>query len=702
MANKNSRSNAPSVIKANKTKLNKLINAIDVEDFQENDTFDVVYYGNESKTSWKSQLAFCGSNAFNQVTGGASVIADTNNSSGVADLFYPFLTPFRLAVSSQIEVPTKITTGKKTTTNKAVTSTASVSREPSSESAVLVCCGSNTTCVVAASDNDDSHLLYTWGAGIGKASAPNSCVPVLLPARCSVAALSCGQRHAALLSTDGKLFSWGAGDNGMLGHGSRTAAASPRLVEGLAALFVSSVSCGAFHTAAIASPGRQEVDDEGLVGGSLFVWGLGKAGQLGLDSLPTSGSLAGMAVRPTVVPFFEREGGPRPVRVSCGFHHTLVLARASGAAANAVFAFGWGEQGRLGLGSEERSWVPLQVPLPPDFSGTAISAGEQHSLCAGRGGCYSWGSNSNGQLGVSSPQLTEFALLPMKIPLPEGMTVKAICAGGRHSAAITHCHKLLTWGWGEEGQLGHGGETSCYLPRPVRIPRVGGASCRPVQLSLGMSHTAVLLQNLDYVKPPPVPREEPPPKTPVAEEEDESEPEPDYTASMPPPQAAKPPALCDEPDEFIEPFSAVRGVKELLQLRKEDSEKFLLPDLEVEDDQEELSAHGNTFQSVLITAEDFVDEAGHNFRSVASVPRAVYDYDFREELDEDADRDTSSPELGDVLQDEWKGAIDSPANDSQMAPDEAKPSKSKTSNAPIKDHNPSKRANDRGKPRQKT
>jgi len=171
MANKNSRSNAPSVIKANKTKLNKLINAIDVEDFQENDTFDVVYYGNESKTSWKSQLAFCGSNAFNQVTGGASVIADTNNSSGVADLFYPFLTPFRLAVSSQIEVPTKITTGKKTTTNKAVTSTASVSREPSSESAVLVCCGSNTTCVVAASDNDDSHLLYTWGAGMSSITA---------------------------------------------------------------------------------------------------------------------------------------------------------------------------------------------------------------------------------------------------------------------------------------------------------------------------------------------------------------------------------------------------------------------------------------------------------------------------------------------------------------------------------------------------
>ena len=28
--------------------------------------------------------------------------------------------------------------------------------------------------------------------------------------------------------------------------------------------------------------------------------------------------------------------------------------------------------------------------------------------------------------------------------------MKAISAGGRHSAAITYCHKVLSWGWGEE------------------------------------------------------------------------------------------------------------------------------------------------------------------------------------------------------------------------------------------------------------
>ena len=42
-------------------------------------------------------------------------------------------------------------------------------------------------------------------------------------------------------------------------------------------------------------------------------------------------------------------------------------------------------------------------------------------ICIGTIGCYSFGSNSHGQLGVSNPSLTECSLVPIKIPLPEGL-----------------------------------------------------------------------------------------------------------------------------------------------------------------------------------------------------------------------------------------------------------------------------------------
>lgn len=79
-----------------------------------------------------------------------------------------------------------------------------------------------------------------------------------------------------------------------------------------------------------------------------------------------------------------------------------------------------------------------------------VSAGEQHSLAAGRQGAYSWGSNSFGQCGAGNPNTTPFLLAPQKIPIPTGIHVSKIAAGGRHSAAVSTCGKLMSWGWGEE------------------------------------------------------------------------------------------------------------------------------------------------------------------------------------------------------------------------------------------------------------
>ena len=51
-----------------------------------------------------------------------------------------------------------------------------------------------------------------------------------------------------------------------------------------------------------------------------------------------------------------------------------------------VFSFGFGEHGRLGIGSEENASVPSRVDFNVPFHPLEISAGEQHTMVAGRGG----------------------------------------------------------------------------------------------------------------------------------------------------------------------------------------------------------------------------------------------------------------------------------------------------------------------------
>ena len=45
-----------------------------------------------------------------------------------------------------------------------------------------------------------------------------------------VVAVACGRQHSAALDNDGKLWTWGCGDDGALGHGSLTSHCTPQPV----------------------------------------------------------------------------------------------------------------------------------------------------------------------------------------------------------------------------------------------------------------------------------------------------------------------------------------------------------------------------------------------------------------------------------------------------------------------------------------
>lgn len=82
--------------------------------------------------------------------------------------------------------------------------------------------------------------------------------------------VSAGEDFSVFLTTDGGVFSCGAGQYGQLGHGNKNNVSLPRMVVEMMGTQVSQVSCGHRHTLTYV-PSR----------GRVFAFGLNSSGQCG-------------------------------------------------------------------------------------------------------------------------------------------------------------------------------------------------------------------------------------------------------------------------------------------------------------------------------------------------------------------------------------------------------------------------------------
>jgi len=175
--------------------------------------------------------------------------------------------------------------------------------------ALTVGCGSDYTVVLSARGD-----VYAWGCGdsgrTGTGGIENVLVPVSLPAfnQIEIIEVSAGPDHVAAVSATGKLFTWGYGSNGRLGHGDEADVPIPTEVATLSDEKIIHVSCGGHHTAA--------VTDNGL----LYTWGWNHYGQLGHGSV----SLNDCTPTPLMV---EALKSNIVLQVSCGEQHTIALVQ---------------------------------------------------------------------------------------------------------------------------------------------------------------------------------------------------------------------------------------------------------------------------------------------------------------------------------------------------------------------------------------
>ncbi len=168
----------------------------------------------------------------------------------------------------------------------------------------------------------------------------------------------------------------------------------------------------------------------------------------------------------------------------------LSAAAPAGATVSSGKAFSWGfnSDGQLGNGTSGDG-TDTNIPgAVKDFTGVkSVKAGGGHGLALKTNGTvYAWGYGGSGELGNGAFDSSE---VPVKVKIDN---VKAISAGYEHNLALLRSGKVKSWGYNYDGELGnatHGPNTNRSTPGNV----VGLTNVRFI--SGGLDHSLAVLES---------------------------------------------------------------------------------------------------------------------------------------------------------------------------------------------------------------
>lgn len=328
--------------------------------------------------------------------------------------------------------------------------------------------------------NEEGYTeVFAWGAdrygqlGLGnKKGGRCYSIPKFCTFNVIIRRIACGEEHSAFITQSGSIYTMGSNADGRLGIGDMSVklASTPCLVEDLASFKAAEIACGWGHTAVA------------LENGSVFTWGVGDYGALGLSDCSTQWRPAQVVFKEDLgifirgvscgtrhtamidskgrllmcgagdagqLGFGSRERKPQPSHVSaiknpiisaaCGIFHTLVLT-----ASKTVLAMGGNNFGQLGIGNKRSSLFAVPVKGLEGEKVTSIAAGHISAAVTEKGTVYVWGTGVFGEYLLPTP------LKGIKKP------VKKVEVGGNFGAAIDFSGTLYTWGSNTSGELGMG------------------------------------------------------------------------------------------------------------------------------------------------------------------------------------------------------------------------------------------------------
>ena len=232
-------------------------------------------------------------------------------------------------------------------------------------------------------------------------------------------------------------------------------------------------SAGAGHTVCLISDAGYVTPERKIT--TLYTWGLGEDGQLG------HGGDEDLHIPKEI----DALKNVQLATVCCGANHTIAVTAEP---KRELYAWGWGDFGRLGQGDHGDRCIPSPVTALSGISVRHVACGDSHCLVvASDGKLFSFGRNQNGQLGLGD---TEDRLKPSLVETlwEDGILVRKSAGGAEHSAITVEGGTMYTFGWGRYGNLGHGHCRDLHVPTKVQ-GLVGETITDPV---CGWRHSAAL------------------------------------------------------------------------------------------------------------------------------------------------------------------------------------------------------------------
>ena len=311
---------------------------------------------------------------------------------------------------------------------------------------------------------------------LGFGGDPDRIVPanvaVDVPPLNGVTTIALGEGASFAVTADGRVLAWGSTANGLLGNTplselERTGYPHPP---------------GPMPTSTLSMPKILDITSIGshvlalTAEGTVFAWGNGQAGQLGIGNMPVISVRGGVPDSTAYVPFPVRVPGlDNVIAIAAGDKHSLALLKDG-----TVRAWGENRYGEVGDGTVTPRNSPVTVRGVTNAIAIAANGGGSFAVRAD-GSVMSWGCGGDV---LGRPTTGRRTPDPVPAVVPGATGVTAISVGAQHVLALTSAGRVIAWGEENAGQVGHATPEKAGLVLTIAAARAVTAT--------GLSSLAIL------------------------------------------------------------------------------------------------------------------------------------------------------------------------------------------------------------------